>query len=295
MPTVEAPVIRWEMENWKALGGLDSGIVGDPNHDYGFHIGARYLPADDYSRMRSRNGADGPYVDWDYACAGDFNHRGLESLRIHHRKVLAGLMAGKYPMICEFIGKPWADRPVYYWARWNGIKTLQKYTGSGHDNWSHISWDRADVDKKANLWEVDVPLDTSDVNKVWKTDGILPAPDLTATGDPYTPPDAEAAHWLPSTYLERLYENQALMRKAQKALEAKVNALTTNQGEILTRLAALNTLITQLINRPVADVSAEGVEQIKLALENSVSAANSSLLRQLDEVGKVLDRSIPDV
>lgn len=152
MPTVAAPVIEWEMQNWVELGGGNSGIVGDANHDTGFHVGARYLSSRDYSRRRDPNGSDGPYVDWDYACAGDFSHKNRESLRKHHRRVLNGLMNGQYPMICEFIGKPWADRPVYYWARWNGVKTLQRYTGSGHTHWSHISWWRSEVDKRANLW-----------------------------------------------------------------------------------------------------------------------------------------------
>jgi hypothetical protein len=152
MPTVAAPVITWEMNNWIALGGGNSGIIGNDDHDSGFHVGARYLPADDYSRRRDPNGSDGPYVDWDYACAGDFSHRNIEKLRVHHRRVLNGLMNGEYPMICEFIGKPWSDRPVYYWARWNGIKTLQRYTGVGHDHWSHISWYRSRVNRKANLW-----------------------------------------------------------------------------------------------------------------------------------------------
>ena len=151
-----APVIEQEMAAWVKLGGGNSGIVGDRNHGYGFHLAADEIGVDDYSRWRDPNGSDGPYVNWDYACAGDFSHKNNETLRARHRAVLTRLMRGELPMICEFIGKPWADRPVYYWARWNGIGTLQRYTGSGHDHWSHISWYRSRVNQPANLW-VPVP------------------------------------------------------------------------------------------------------------------------------------------
>lgn len=150
--SVAAPVIVQEMAAWVRLGGQNLGIVGDPNHTSGFHVAANRVPASDYSRRRDPNGSDGPYVDWDWSCAGDFGHRNDENLRARHRLVLAELMAGAYPMICEFIGKPWPDRPVYYWARWNGIKTLQHYTGAGHDRWSHISWYRSRADQPADLW-----------------------------------------------------------------------------------------------------------------------------------------------
>lgn len=149
---IAAPVILEEMKDWVALGGGNSGIVGDKNHTYGFHRAANEVPASDYSRYRDPNGSDGPYVNWNYACAGDFSHKNDPELRAMHRNVLQRLMNGELPMICEFIGKPWPDKPVYYWARWNGIKTLQKYTGKGHDHWSHISWYRSKVDQRAYLW-----------------------------------------------------------------------------------------------------------------------------------------------
>jgi Putative peptidoglycan binding domain len=152
MTEVAAPVIKLEMADWVKKGGGNSGIVGNGAHTYGFHRGANKVPSTDYSRYRDPKGADGPYVDWDYACAGDFDHKNNPKLRKLHADVLHRLMAGEFPMICEFIGKPFADKPVYYWARWNGIKTLQKYTGAGHDHWSHISWYRSTVNKRAYLW-----------------------------------------------------------------------------------------------------------------------------------------------
>lgn len=150
--TIPAPVIVAEMSAWTALGGSNLGIVGDPNHTYGFHLGANVLPASDYSRANDPTGPYGNYTNWSYACAGDFGHNNDERLRAMHRDVLARLMKGQYPMICEFIGKPWADRPVYYWCRWNGIGYLENYTGSGHDRWSHISWYRSMADQRPNLW-----------------------------------------------------------------------------------------------------------------------------------------------
>lgn len=151
--TTNPPVIIAEQADWVALGGQNWGIAGDPTtHFYGFHLGANEIPSSDYSRWRDPNGSDGPYVDWRYACAGDFAHMNNESLRARHRDVLARLMQGEFPMICEFIGKPWADQPVYYWARWNGVTYLERYTGVGHDTWSHISWYRSMVDQRAHLW-----------------------------------------------------------------------------------------------------------------------------------------------
>lgn len=161
---IAAPVIVSEMNDWVARGGGNSGIVGNAAHDYGFHLAANEIPPSDYSREQDPNGAYGPFVNWDYACAGDFDHKNDENLRAQHRDVLARLMRGEMPMICEFIGKPWADRPVMYWARWNGVQTLQRYTGAGHDHWSHISWYRSRVDERANLWSAgpSVPPDSSE-------------------------------------------------------------------------------------------------------------------------------------
>ncbi len=172
---IAAPVIVSEMADWVALGGGNSGIVGDAAHSFGFHVAANELPATDYSRVRDPNGPNGPFVDWSYACAGDFDHRNDEHLRAMHRDVLARLMAGQMPMVCEFIGQPWADRPVYYWARWNGNSTLQRYTGQGHDHWSHISWYRSRVDQRANLWIPPVgPVPQPEREKMIIT--IVPAP-----------------------------------------------------------------------------------------------------------------------
>lgn len=149
---IAAPVIVEEMREWVNLGGGNSGIVGDAGHSFGFHVAASELPASDYSRVQDPAGAYGPYVNWAYACAGDFHHGNDERLRIKQREVLHRLMRGELPMICEFIGQPYADQPVLYWARWNGNQTIQRYNGQGHDTWSHISWYRSRVDQRAYLW-----------------------------------------------------------------------------------------------------------------------------------------------
>lgn len=188
---IAAPVITAEMAEWVALGGGNSGIVGNAAHTYGFHVAANELPASDYSRWRDPQGSDGPYVNWSYACAGDFSHKNDENLRAMHRNVLARLMRGELPMICEFIGKPWADQPVYYWARWNGVTTLQRYTGSGHDHWSHISWYRSMVDQRAYLWVPGPSTVEDDMvmygvypgnQTVWAGDGVQCRPVRTEAG-----------------------------------------------------------------------------------------------------------------
>jgi hypothetical protein len=145
-----APVIAAEMRDWVALGGGNSGCCGNAAHTYGFHCAANRVPASDYSRRRDPAGANG-VVNWNYACAGDFSHGGKAHLRARHAQLLARLEANDpaLSMICEFIGQPFANKPVYYWFRGDGLK---KYTGSGHTHWSHIAWWRSRVNQRANLW-----------------------------------------------------------------------------------------------------------------------------------------------
>lgn len=148
MTCVCASAIDAEMSDWVKLGGGNSGCCGNSAHTYGFHRAASEVPASDYSR---RHEAAKPY-NMNWACAGDFHHGYKPTLMAKHAMLLAGLMAGKYPMICEMITKPWSNKPVYYWARWNGNSTLQRYTGSGHDHWSHISWWRSKANQRPYLW-----------------------------------------------------------------------------------------------------------------------------------------------
>lgn len=143
-----ASAIVAEMKDWIALGGGNSGCCGNSAHTYGFHREATSVPVSDYSR---RHEAAKPY-NMNWACAGDFHHGYKPALMAKHAALLGRLMKGELPMICEMITKPWANKPVYYWARWNGNGTLQRYTGSGHDHWSHISWWRSKANQRAHLW-----------------------------------------------------------------------------------------------------------------------------------------------
>lgn len=137
-----------ELKDWQALGGGNSGCCGNAAHVYGFHCPGYAVPTSDYSRSHE----PGLPYNMNWACAGDFAHNGNPGLRARHATLLSELMAGKHPMICEFIGMPYAGKPVYYWARWNGVKTLQRYTGAGHTTWSHISWWRSRANERAHLF-----------------------------------------------------------------------------------------------------------------------------------------------
>lgn len=148
MACVCSPAIDAEMRNWIAVGGGNSGCCGNAAHTFGFHLPGYAVPASDYSRSHE---SAAPY-NMSWASAGDFGHRGSPALRARHAALLGRLMNGELPMICEFIGQPWVGRPVYYWARWNGVQTLKRYTGSGHDSWSHISWWRSRANERAYLW-----------------------------------------------------------------------------------------------------------------------------------------------
>jgi hypothetical protein len=150
-----APAHVGQMKVWTALGGSNSGIVGNRAHSTGFHRGAGYVHASDYSRRRDPNGADGPYSGWGFACAGDYHHGGNKILRARHAALLTRLMDGDDDLanVCEFIGQPWADKPVVYWAVWNGRRTLKRYSGTGHDMWSHVSVWRSNAVTQPALWQ----------------------------------------------------------------------------------------------------------------------------------------------
>lgn len=150
---VASPIIQQEMDAWVRLGGQNWGILGayDGSHPTGFHRAGFEVPPTDYSR---RHDPGVPYnLAW--ASAGDFAHVGKAPLRALHAGILARLMDGDpaLSMIVEFIGQPWPDKAIMYWARWDGIKNLRKYTGKGHDNWSHISWQRSRGNERAYLWQ----------------------------------------------------------------------------------------------------------------------------------------------
>lgn len=148
MACVCAPTLDAEMDIWVSLGGGNSGCCGDANHTYGYHCPAHKVSVRDYSR---RNDPGVPF-NMNWACAADFSHRNNPELRARHLTVLTRLMRGELPTVEEFIGKPWADRPVVYWYRYDGINKLKNYTGPGHDHWSHIGIRRSRAYEPLGLW-----------------------------------------------------------------------------------------------------------------------------------------------
>jgi hypothetical protein len=146
-----APAHVGQMKIWTALGGGNSGIVGNAAHTRGFHRGASFVPPTDYSRRRDPNGADGPYKGWGYCCAGDYHHGGNKTLRARHAALLTRLLDGddELDQVCEFIGQPWENKPVVYWFRGDKLK---RFTGRGHDMWSHVSVWRSDSVDQPPLW-----------------------------------------------------------------------------------------------------------------------------------------------
>jgi hypothetical protein len=169
------------MAHWVGLGGSNYGCVANAEtHFAGFHMTVYQLRAlgkeeTDYSTRRDPNGWDGPFSNLDWACAGDFAHRGEPALRARHAQLLARLMDDDPELapICEMVTQPWADRPVYYWARWYGTGNLKEYTGVGHTTWSHVSWYRSRAHIPANLWEdpvvtVDPASVTAIAQAVWR-------------------------------------------------------------------------------------------------------------------------------
>jgi len=286
---VAAPVIKEEMAEWLALGGKNLGITADnfTNHPSGFHRAANEVPATDYSRRQDPNGSDGPYVDWDYACAGDFSHEFNPTLRALHRNVLARLMNGELPMICEFIGKPWADKPVYYWARWNGVKVLKQYTGSGHDKWSHISWYRSRVNQRANLWVTEDDMAFTELQMrafPWQYNGRGMA----------NVPEGSTTLWVMGMLYTNAAENAAkldlLIRSVNDLVDddikAKLAAITTkfdaDRAELARRDAEMLTAVTNVDEALLA----------KLSDETTPDEAVANVLRELlgpDRLPRIVD------
>lgn len=144
-----SPAIDAEMDDWIALGGGNSGCCGNKLHTYGFHLAAFDVPTSDYSRSHD----PGRPYNMAWACAGDYHHGGDPRLRAMHAALLARLMRGEMPMVVEFIGQPFAGQPVMYWSAFNGRANLKRYTGKGHDTWSHVSLLRSRANQRPYLWQ----------------------------------------------------------------------------------------------------------------------------------------------
>lgn len=150
MICVCAPVLDHNLDTWVAMGGGNSGCCGNKRHVTGYHREASSIPTSDYSRRYD----SGTPFNMSWACAGDFHHGGNPALRAKHAEVLARLMSGDPALstVVEFIGQPWANQPVYYWFIYNGRNKLKKYTGQGHDMWSHMAVVRSHANVMFDLW-----------------------------------------------------------------------------------------------------------------------------------------------
>jgi glycosyl hydrolase family 25 len=279
-----APAISAEMNDWIDLGGSSSGCVGDSNHGTGFHRSANSVPPTDYSRRRDPNGADGPFTNWNWACAGDFRHGGNPVLRAMHKAVLALLRQGAFPMICEMIVQPDAGGPVMYWARWEGVENLRVYTGSGHDLWSHFSWFRSMADRRPSLWkEANVALTDADAIKVFNTDNAMP--NRPWRSDITTNPKVTAASAAVLTWDEA--------HAARTAAEAAKLAADQIKVTLTAVLAAAKSAddsaeIVAAVNKATADLKADYSRQFAEAQALEIArdtAALRQLLDRLDQVG----------
>lgn len=235
-----SPAIVAELNDWVGLGGGNSGCCGDRNHTFGFHLPGCAVSPKDYSRDHE---VPAPY-NMNWGCAGDFSHGGNTGLRARHATLLARLMAddSTLSMICEFIGQPWADQPVKYWARWNGVRTLRNYTGAGHTTWSHISWYRSKANMRAYLWAPRTP--------------VPPAPDGGNDVDDLERAWLKNAHeyaravglWLDET-ADTISDASAATpdKKAPNVFKQEFGKLQTEVGEISTEVGAIKEMVTQLL------------------------------------------------
>lgn len=142
-----APVIEQELREWVSLGGGNSGCCGNKAHDYGYHMRGNQITWRDYSR---RYDPGMPY-NMSWCCAGDFSHRYKPHLMAKQAELFERVLAGEFTTVDELIGKPWPNLPVLYFFRYNGMK-LKKYTGAGHDHWSHIGVRRSRANIALGLW-----------------------------------------------------------------------------------------------------------------------------------------------
>lgn len=149
--------VRVERLRHAELGGTYLGSCGDEHHTYGFHLPPCRLSPGDYSLRYGRG-------DEHTAAAGDFG-MDWKGSREWLALFINQLRAGLHPGVVEVIGSL-DGRLVNYWARWQGWKTL-RYTGRGHDTWTHIGFDRTKTGKDQLIFEGgSVPLSDNDIKKV---------------------------------------------------------------------------------------------------------------------------------
>lgn len=149
--------VQVERDRLAELGATFLGSCGNELHTYGFHLPPCRLPADDYSLRYGR----GPE---NQSAAGDFG-MDWEGSRTWLALFITELRAGAHPGVVEVIGSL-DGKTVNYWCRWQGWKTT-RYTGQGHDTWTHIGFDRTRTQRDQLIFEGgSVPLSQSDIDKV---------------------------------------------------------------------------------------------------------------------------------
>lgn len=137
-PCTAPPALLIERRRLQAIGGSFLGICGDANHTYGFHVAAANLPADDYSL---EGAANEPVCEW-HAAAIDIGMDWPAS-RDWLRWLIAQIQSGELTGIAEVIGA-YDGTNVRYWSDSAGWSTQgDRYTGSGHDTWTHVSIHRS--------------------------------------------------------------------------------------------------------------------------------------------------------
>jgi hypothetical protein len=133
-PCFPAPALALERTRLSSIGGSFLGICGDAAHTYGYHVPAARLPSSDYSM---RGAANVPVCAW-HACAIDIGMNWPAS-RSWLRWLIGEIRADRITGIAEVIGS-YDGTNVRYWSDSSGWSTDgTRYTGSGHDSWTHVS------------------------------------------------------------------------------------------------------------------------------------------------------------
>lgn len=226
-----APEIDRHLDEWVAMGGGNSGCCGDKSHIYGFHCRGNQVPTSDYSR---RYDPGRPY-NMDWCCAGDFAHNFNPGLMAIHAQILTRCLRGELPTLWEFIGKPFPDQPVLYFFRPNGLK-VKRYTGKGHDRWSHFGFQRSRAHEPFNLWASTVPV-------VYKP----PAPGKLAVDGELGRNTIKAMQRRFGTPVDGVISRDSMMvRQLQAYLNSRLNAGLTIDGDGLWQNNRFSWTITAL-------------------------------------------------
>lgn len=132
MACQEAPGLVIEKNRLiNTIHGSFLGIIGDANHSFGFHLCAP--PSGDYSTDGAVNQAIG-----NYSCAIDIGMNWPASRTWLHW-LIQEIREDRIQGIAEVIGS-YDGKDVRYWSDSDGWEDAGvKYTGEGHDTWTHVS------------------------------------------------------------------------------------------------------------------------------------------------------------